>query len=188
MKTRLLLTSIVLLSAVSFAVIAEQQDHQEHHPDGAPKSEPAPTPSPSPGQKTMPKGKMMQSMPQECQAAMKNMPASCMKMMMKMMEGMGGEQKQTSTHGSDSTSPATKAYIEAAENMHAPMMEGLQASDPDVAFVRGMIPHHEGAIAMARVMLQYGKDPQTRKWAEDVIREQQREIDEMQAWLKKNAR
>jgi uncharacterized protein (DUF305 family) len=136
----------------------------------------------------MPKGKMMQGMPQECQAAMKNMPASCMKMMMQKMEGMGGQQKHTSAPGSDSGSPATKAYIEATESMHGPMMEGIQASDPDVAFVRGMIPHHEGAIAMARVVLRYGKDPQTRKWAEDVIREQQREIEEMQAWLKKNAR
>ena len=72
--------------------------------------------------------------------------------------------------------------------MHAPMMEGVQASDPDVAFVRGMIPHHQAAIDMAKVVLQYGKDPQTRKLAEDVVKAQQREITEMQDWLKKNAR
>ena len=68
------------------------------------------------------------------------------------------------------------------------MMQGMQAPDPDVAFVRGMIPHHQGAIDMAKVVLQYGKDPQTKKWANDVIREQQREIGEMEEWLKKNAR
>ena len=68
------------------------------------------------------------------------------------------------------------------------MMEGVQASDPDVAFVRGMIPHHQGAIDMAKVVLQYGKDPQTRKLAEEVVRAQEREITEMQEWLKKNAR
>jgi uncharacterized protein (DUF305 family) len=67
------------------------------------------------------------------------------------------------------------------------MMEGLKAADPDVAFVRGMIAHHQGAIEMAKVRLQYGKDEQTKKWADDVIREQQREIAEMQDWLKKNA-
>jgi uncharacterized protein (DUF305 family) len=41
---------------------------------------------------------------------------------------------------------------------------------------------------MAKIVLQYGKDSQTRKLAEDVIREQQREINDMQAWLQKNAR
>lgn len=187
MKIRLLLTTVVLLGAFSLA-IAEQQDHQDHHPEGAPKSQPAPAPAPTtPSQKAMPKGKMVQGMPQECQAAMKNMPASCMKMMMQMMESMGGGQSQHSSTPGSSGSAATKAYREAAEKMHGPMMEGLEASNPDVAFVRGMIPHHQGAIDMARVLLQHGKDPQTRKWAEDVIREQQREIEEMQAWLKKNA-
>ena len=83
-------------------------------------------------------------------------------------------------------SPATKAYMDAMDKMHGPMTEGAQASDADVAFVKGMIAHHQGAIDMAKVRLQYGKDPQTKKWADDVIREQAREIDEMQAWLKKN--
>ncbi len=81
-------------------------------------------------------------------------------------------------------SEAVKAYSTAMDRMHGPMMQGVQDPDPDVAFVKGMIPHHQGAIDMAKVVLQYGKDEQTRKWAADVIREQQREIGEMQAWLK----
>jgi uncharacterized protein (DUF305 family) len=82
-------------------------------------------------------------------------------------------------------SEASKAYMAANDKMHGPMMEAAKESDPDVAFVKGMIPHHQGAIEMAKVVLQYGKDEQAKKWANDVIREQQREIDEMQAWLKK---
>ena len=51
-----------------------------------------------------------------------------------------------------------------------------------------MIPHHQGAIDMAEVVLQYGRDETTKKWAGDIIREQRREIAEMQAWLAQNAR
>jgi uncharacterized protein (DUF305 family) len=61
----------------------------------------------------------------------------------------------------------------------------VQDGDPDAAFVKGMIPHHQAAIDMAKVVLQHGKDEQAKKWANDVIREQQREITEMQDWLKK---
>ncbi len=70
------------------------------------------------------------------------------------------------------------------ERMHGPMMAGVRDPDPDVAFVKGMIPHHQGAIDMARIVLQHGKDEQARKWATDVIREQAREIAKMEAWLK----
>jgi uncharacterized protein (DUF305 family) len=194
------LTAIALVIAASSCALAQaDKDHQQHHP-GAAAQTPAPPPAAAaPAQGQMPMGQMMQNMPDQCRSMMQNMQ-TCMGTMHQMMQGRvgGGMMGGMGQPGSQpapgmpaqaaASSPATKAYLEAAERMHAPMMEGVQASDPDVAFVRGMIPHHQAAIDMAKVVIQYGKDAQTRKLAEDVVREQQREITEMQEWLKKNAR
>jgi uncharacterized protein (DUF305 family) len=78
---------------------------------------------------------------------------------------------------------ATKAYRAANDKMHAGMNFRF-TGDTDVDFIKGMIPHHQGAIDMAEAVLKYGKDEQARKWATDIIREQKREIAEMQEWLK----
>jgi uncharacterized protein (DUF305 family) len=59
--------------------------------------------------------------------------------------------------------------------------------DVDHDFVTMMIPHHQGAIDMAKVELTYGKDPAMRKLAEDIIAAQKKEIAEMNAWLKTDA-
>ncbi|GHA33311.1 hypothetical protein GCM10007989_31900 [Devosia pacifica] len=78
---------------------------------------------------------------------------------------------------------AAAAYMQTMDTMHGPMMEGMQNPDPDIAFLEGMIPHHQGAIDMSRVLIDYGVDPQLRAFAEHVIADQQAEIEQMQAWL-----
>ncbi len=89
--------------------------------------------------------------------------------------------------GADTTDlsqgPAAAAYEATMTTMHGPMIEGMRHPDPDVAFMLGMIPHHQGAIDMARVQLQFGADAETRSFAKHVIAEQETEIRQMEAWL-----
>ncbi|RLM20598.1 DUF305 domain-containing protein [Brenneria alni] len=89
-------------------------------------------------------------------------------------------------HHSGNATESQQAYMQGMDQMHTQMQEGIQSSDPDVAFAKGMIAHHQGAIDMAKTELKYGKDPELRKLAEEIINAQQPEIDQMQAWLKKH--
>jgi uncharacterized protein (DUF305 family) len=61
------------------------------------------------------------------------------------------------------------------EGMHSPGYSG----DPDIDFLAMMIPHHAGAVEMARLVLKYGRDPATRRLAEDIIAGQTIEIEGM---------
>jgi hypothetical protein len=102
-----------------------------------------------------------------------------------MMQGGGMKNTETDTA---SMSKASRNYMQAMKRMDPPMMKGIQAADPDIAFVQAMIPHHQGAIDMARVVLQFGKDDQVKAWANEIIAAQQSEIAAMQEWLKQHAK
>ena len=81
--------------------------------------------------------------------------------------------------------PASMAFMEANTRMHAAMAVEY-TGNPDVDFVRGMIPHHQGAVEMAQIVLEHGSDPEVRKLAEAVIAAQEAEIKWMQDWLAQN--
>jgi uncharacterized protein (DUF305 family) len=81
--------------------------------------------------------------------------------------------------------PASMAFMDANTRMH----EGMAITftgNADVDFIRGMIPHHQGAVEMAQIVLEHGTDPEVHKLAEAVIAAQEAEIKWMQDWLAKN--
>ena len=65
------------------------------------------------------------------------------------------------------------------------MAAASMTGDVDHDFATMMMPHHEGAIDMAKAELSYGKDPAMRRLAEEIIVDQQSEIDAMNLWLTK---
>jgi uncharacterized protein (DUF305 family) len=112
--------------------------------------------------------------------------------MMQQMHGNGmrhggGAEHGAATQPKGDTSPSSLAFNGINAKMHESMNITF-TGNADVDFVKGMIPHHQGAIDMAKTVMAFGKNPEIRKLAEDIVRAQESEIAMMKAWLEKNAR
>ena len=85
------------------------------------------------------------------------------------------------------TGPADKAFAASMKTMMN-AMNIKPTGKPDKDFVLMMIPHHQGAIDMAKVELQFGTDPELRQLATGIVAAQEKEIAQMKAWLEKNGK
>ena len=88
-------------------------------------------------------------------------------------------------------SPSAAKFMQEMEagmkKMDGDMTAAPMTGDVDHDFAAMMVPHHQGAIDMAKSELSYGKDPVMRRLAQEILAEQQSEIDLMNLWLKKHA-
>jgi uncharacterized protein (DUF305 family) len=122
------------------------------------------------------------------------------KHMQEMMKGKmhgrdGGHSGAHSGHGANHAAdgpqgdrgPSSLAFHGINQKMHEAMSIAF-TGNADVDFVKGMLPHHQGAVDMAKVVLAFGRDPEIRKLAEAVIRAQESEIAMMRAWLERSAK
>jgi uncharacterized protein (DUF305 family) len=97
----------------------------------------------------------------------------------------GGPSHSQGSQPKGDAGPASLAFNGINAKMHEAMNITF-TGNADVDFVKGMIPHHQGAIDMAKTVLAFGKDPEVKKLAQEVIKAQEAEIAMMKEWLKKN--
>lgn len=99
------------------------------------------------------------------------------------MQGMNHGQMAGMNHDDMAGMMAGNPYGQAEMDMHQKMMSAMGA-DATETWVRKMVEHHRGGIAMSRIVLRETKDPNVRQMATKTIAEQTREIGELNAWLR----
>lgn len=80
--------------------------------------------------------------------------------------------------------PSWSELKESMDRMHSVASQTDATGDPDLDFARLMLAHHQAAIEMAKTELKYGKQPQMRRLAQEIITDQQSEIELLRLWLK----
>lgn len=101
-----------------------------------------------------------------------------------MMQGQGMHQGQRAQNMPKD--PASRAYMQSMQKMNRDMRSKRMTGDADADFARMMAAHHQGAIDMARIELQYGKDPDLKAMAQKMIDDQTKEVQQLQDWLKQH--
>jgi uncharacterized protein (DUF305 family) len=92
------------------------------------------------------------------------------------------QQSQGMQHDVPNT-PAARAYMQSMETMNKAMMSQPMTGDADHDFASMMRAHHQAAVDMAKVEIQYGKNPEMKKMAEKVVADQSKEIKQLDTWL-----
>ena len=83
--------------------------------------------------------------------------------------------------------PYAALMDDAMNVMNAGMTQAPMNGDPDHDFAAMMVPHHQGAVDMAKAELLYGKNPVLRRLAQEIIVTQGQEIQVMQGELRKKS-
>ena len=110
------------------------------------------------------------------------------------MPGMAGQtdtaamQKMMQDMMPSASDPASTKDFKEGEMRMMKNMHISYTGDADVDFRTHMIAHHQGAIDMANVALKHAKDADTKKMAQKIISDQEKEIAEMKEWLKKHGK
>lgn len=131
----------------------------------------------------------MSEMPDICRKAVQDSPMAERMRTMPMMQGMMQDMPMMQGgQGGAGLSEASRAYIMAMRKTHPPMMMGAMASDPEIAFLCAMLPHHQGAVDMARAALDRTKSEAVREIAKETIEENEKGMKEIRAELDKRAR
>jgi uncharacterized protein (DUF305 family) len=103
------------------------------------------------------------------------------------MQGMDHSQMGGMNHADMGKMMAGNPYAQSEMDMHQKMMAAKEGDAAEM-WTRKMIEHHRGAIAMSRVAVRDAKDAQTREMAQMTITKQEKDIAELQAWLRKHGK
>ena len=101
---------------------------------------------------------------------------------------ISAEPQGSNSHANSATANSDwSEFTGSMQKMHAAIASLRPSGNNDVDFVKLMLPHHQAAVDMAKIQLLYGKDPQMRRLAQEIVTDQQSEIELMQLWLRQHA-